>query len=171
MNLQIDRFDSPLGVITLVADGGVLCTLDFDDCDTRMRDLLARRFGDTALTPVKNPGGISARVGAYFDGELQALDGIEAMGRGTPFQERVWRELRKVAPGKTISYGGLAARIGRPGAARAVGSANRLNPIALVVPCHRVIGSNGDLTGYAGGIDRKRWLLRHEGALDEMALL
>lgn len=166
MNLQIDRFDSPLGAITLVADGGVLCTLDFADCDARMQKLLARRFGDARLAPAKNPGGLSARLNAYFDGDLGALEDIAVQGRGTPFQEDVWRTLRKVGPGETIGYGALAARIGRPGAARAVGSANRLNPIALVIPCHRVIGSGGALTGYAGGIDRKRWLLRHEGALD-----
>ena len=165
MELQLDRFDSPVGEITAVVNGAALCTLDFSDCNERMQALLRRRFGDVALRRARNAGGVCDRVGAYFAGDLAALDGIEVDTQGTPFQETVWRALRGIGHGETVSYGRLAARIGRPTASRAVGMANRLNPVALVVPCHRVIGADGSLTGYAGGIERKRWLLRHEGAL------
>ncbi len=165
MELQLDRIESALGEICVVTDGAALCALDFSDCEAQMRLLLARRFGEVGLRPARAPDGLRERFDAYFGGELGALDGIEVDSRGTPFQETVWRALRGVAPGETISYGKLAARIGRPAAARAVGLANRLNPVALVIPCHRVIGADGALTGYAGGLDRKRWLLEHEGAL------
>ena len=165
MELQLDRFDSPVGEITAVINGRALCTLDFTDCDERMRALLERRFGDVELKRRRNAGGVRDRVEAYFAGDPAALDGIEVDTCGTPFQETVWRALRGIGHGETVSYGGLAARIGRAGASRAVGMANRLNPIALVIPCHRVIGADGSLTGYAGGIERKRWLLRYEGAL------
>jgi methylated-DNA-[protein]-cysteine S-methyltransferase len=99
------------------------------------------------------------------------VDEIAVCTEGTPFQKQVWGELRSIAVGTTLSYGELAKRIGRPGASRAVGSANGSNPIAIVVPCHRVIGSNGALTGYGGGMERKRWLLQHEGAQLSLATL
>ena len=99
---------------------------------------------------------------AYFEGDICALGSLRVAARGTPFQEKVWQGLRAIPPGQTRSYGQLAAAIGRPGASRAVGAANHANPVGIVVPCHRVIGANGALTGYAGGLDRKRWLLEHE---------
>ena len=117
----------------------------------------------TKLQP--NFGGFSDRISAYFDGDVQALETLPVTPPGTPFQQEVWKTLRKVGPGRTVSYGELAKRVGRPDASRAVGMANARNPVALIIPCHRVIGSNGKLTGYAYGLDRKRWLLRHEGAL------
>ena len=112
-----------------------------------------------------NFGGFAARLRAYFGGDVQALETLPVNPPGTPFQQEVWRELRRVGPGSTVSYGELAKRVQRPDASRAVGMANARNPVALVIPCHRVIGSNGKLTGYAYGLDAKRWLLRHEGAL------
>jgi methylated-DNA-[protein]-cysteine S-methyltransferase len=112
-----------------------------------------------------NFGGFRELLRAYFAGELAALDAVAVAPPGTPFQQEVWKELRTIGPGRTISYGELAKRVGRPDASRAVGLANARNPVALVIPCHRVIGSNGKLTGYAYGLDAKRWLLRHEGAL------
>lgn len=99
---------------------------------------------------------------AWFAGDCRALDALTTAPAGTPFQLRVWEALRRIPPGRTASYGEIARRIGSPGAARAVGSANHHNPIAVAIPCHRVIGSDGRLVGYAGGVDRKRWLLAHE---------
>jgi methylated-DNA-[protein]-cysteine S-methyltransferase len=101
---------------------------------------------------------------AYFDGDLVAIDSLLIRTNGTDFQRAVWEALRHIAPCETISYGMLAARIGQPAAMRAVGLATGANPIAIVVPCHRVIGKNGALTGYGGGLERKRWLLTHERA-------
>jgi methylated-DNA-[protein]-cysteine S-methyltransferase len=116
------------------------------------------------LTVATDPAGISSRLRAYFGGDLAALDAIEVDTGGTSFQQDVWRALREIPVGKTVSYGELARRIGRPSATRAVGLTNGLNPCAVVVPCHRVIGADGSLTGFGGGLHRKRWLLEHEGA-------
>jgi methylated-DNA-[protein]-cysteine S-methyltransferase len=104
----------------------------------------------------------SAALRRYFDGELTALDGVDVEMNGTPFQKSVWAALRKVRPGKTATYSEIARRIGTPAAIRAVGAANGANPVAVIVPCHRVIGADGTLTGYGGGLERKRWLLAHE---------
>jgi methylated-DNA-[protein]-cysteine S-methyltransferase len=107
------------------------------------------------------------KLSAYFAGELSALAGLTVLTGGTPFQRQVWAALRKIPIGKTTSYGALAQRIGRPNAIRAVGLANGANPVGVVIPCHRVIGADGSLTGYAGGLERKRWMLEHEGALPQ----
>ena len=109
--------------------------------------------------------GVDGRIEAYLAGDLHALDEIKVNPGGTEFQQTVWSALREIPAGTTQTYGQLAASIGRPSAPRAVGLANGQNPVSIVIPCHRLIGSNGALTGYAGGLDRKRWLLRHEGAL------
>ena len=113
----------------------------------------------------RDPLGVGTRLARYFDGRLDAIDDLPVDPGGTPFQRRVWSALRRLPCGATRSYGALAAGLGKPAASRAVGLANGANPIAIVIPCHRVIGSDGALTGYAGGIARKRWLLEHEGAL------
>jgi methylated-DNA-[protein]-cysteine S-methyltransferase len=105
---------------------------------------------------------LTDRLAAYFAGDLFAVDAIETRTGGTPFQRAVWSALRPIPPGTTVSYGELARAIGRPAASRAVGAANGANPIAIVVPCHRVIGANRTLTGYGGGLARKAWLLEHE---------
>jgi len=102
---------------------------------------------------------------AYFKCDIAAIDGLPVETAGTPFQRSVWRALRRIRRGTTISYAELARWIGKPRAVRAAGLANGQNPISIVVPCHRVIGSNGTLTGYGGGLPRKKWLLEHEGAL------
>lgn len=162
MDLTIDTIETDIGPILLACHGVSLCALDFADCRPRMDRLLAARFGDAKPCPAKNPNGYSDRVAAYFGGDLKALDGIPLETGGTPFQRKVWTALGKVEPGQTQTYGEVAAAIGRPAAARAVGRANGLNPIAIAIPCHRIIGGNGSLTGYAGGIERKRWLLEHE---------
>ena len=157
--------DSVLGPIVVVTDARALCALDFGDCDERMKDLLTRRFEDFTLRSHANPLGVSERVRAYLAGDLHSLDDVAVDPGGTEFQRTVWSALRTRPVGATRTYGQLAASIGRPTAPRAVGLANGRNPVAIVIPCHRVIGSNAALTGYGGGLPRKQWLLRHEGAL------
>jgi len=164
MQLQIDEVESPIGTILLVAGAGALCALDFANCRERMLSLLGARYGRTRLEPATDPGGYTTRLRAYLDGDLDAVADIPVETGGTAFQRRVWSSLRQVPRGSTTTYGALAGALGAPTAARAVGLANSRNPVAIVIPCHRVVGANGSLTGYAGGIDRKRWLLAHEGA-------
>ena len=165
MELRTDTIDSELGPIVIVTDARALCALDFGDCEERMKDLLTRRFEDFALRHETNPLGVSEKVRAYLAGDLRALDSVAVDPGGTEFQRTVWSALRTIPVGATRTYGQLAASIGRPTAPRAVGLANGRNPVAIVIPCHRVIGSNAALTGYGGGLPRKQWLLRHEGAL------
>ena len=164
MSLVQDRVETPIGTVVLVADDGALRLLEFDD-GPRFGYYMKRQFGDAEIAHQTNPGGMSEAVRAYMSGDLQAIDKLEARPRGTAFQERVWAELRKIPAGETITYRELARRAGRPAAIRAAGAANGQNPVAVVVPCHRVIGADGTLTGYGGGLDRKKWLLEHEGAL------
>jgi methylated-DNA-[protein]-cysteine S-methyltransferase len=163
MTLALDRIECPIGTINVVAGPSALIALDFGDCTDRMLSYLRTRYRDVDLTPRPDPNGYSTRVRAYLDGDLQALDAIAVDAGGTAFQQRVWSALRTIPAGQTRSYGDIAVQIGQPTASRAVGMANSRNPVAIVVPCHRVIGSNNKLVGYAGGIDRKRWLLAHEG--------
>jgi methylated-DNA-[protein]-cysteine S-methyltransferase len=165
MRLMIDRVDSPLGTILIVSDGEYLCALDFDDCEIRMTARLEARYGRLRLARVADPIGASSRLRAYLARDFGALDDIPVSARGTPWEQRVWSALRSIPVGTTMSYGDLARRLGCPRAGRAVGAANARNPVAIVVPCHRLIGAESRLTGYAGGLDRKRWLLRHEGVV------
>ena len=162
--LQHDTFASPVGTIMLFARNGVLVHLDFEDCPGRIERLLERRFGTVTFSRVEldEP---KQGLADYFAGNINALDRLEVDPGGTEFQNRLWLALRGIAGGTTASYADMAIRIGKPRAVRAVGRTNGLNPIALVLPCHRVIGKDGSLTGYAGGLERKAWLLRHEGAL------
>ncbi|HEV8019864.1 MAG TPA: methylated-DNA--[protein]-cysteine S-methyltransferase, partial [Candidatus Lustribacter sp.] len=161
--LYADRIDSPIGTLLIISDGAQLCALDYRGYDHRMNAFLAARYGEYRLTDADDPGGASSAVRAYLAGDIRALDAVAVDAGGTPFQARVWAELRRIPAGTTITYGELARRLGQPSASRAVGHANSLNPVAIVVPCHRVIGADATLTGYAGGLDRKRWLLQHEG--------
>ena len=162
--LRIDRVESPIGTLTFVTRDGSLCALDFTDREARLRERLRRRFGpDATPRPARDPGGHAARLRDYLAGDLDALADAPVDPGGTPFQEQVWRALRDVPSGTTRSYAEIAAAIGRPGAARAVGTANGRNPVALVIPCHRIVTADRSLGGYAGGLERKRWLLRHEG--------
>jgi methylated-DNA-[protein]-cysteine S-methyltransferase len=165
VDLFIDRMNSPIGTLVLVWQPNALRALHFDDGDKKpLHHLLRWQFGVDALPSAPAPEGIRRPIEAYFQGEIAAIDTLPVQTSGTPFQQRTWTELRKIPAGTTITYGGLAARIGRSGASRAVGLANGSNPVAVVVPCHRVVGANGTLTGYGGGLDRKRWLLAHEQA-------
>jgi methylated-DNA-[protein]-cysteine S-methyltransferase len=161
--LFIDRLETPLGPAILIADDrGALRMHMWADADQTWRTLFRQRYGNAEPVPRRDPFGHSAALARYFDGEITALDTIPVAFTGTPFQEKVWHALCTIPAGTTLSYGALAARIGQPKAVRAVGLANGSNPIGVVVPCHRVIGSNGSLTGYGGGLERKRWLLQHE---------
>lgn len=161
--LQLDYIDSPIGTILIVVDGEQLCSLDFADYEQRMMTLLLRRYGPIRLAQTIDLCGFSSRIRDYFAGDYRCLDAIPVSTDGTAFQQQVWSTLRTIPPGTTINYGEIAARLGKPGAYRAVGGANALNPIPIVLPCHRVIGADASLTGYGGGIERKRWLLQHEG--------
>ena len=169
MQLFLDQLNSPIGKIVLISDGEALRVFDFVDCDERMQRLLKRHYGDQPAIESRESLPIKRRVEAYFEGDLTSVDDIAVRTEGTAFQKRVWAELRHIPASTTISYGELAKRIGQPSASRAVGLANGANPIAVVVPCHRVIGANGSLTGYGGGMERKRWLLAHESAQRTLA--
>lgn len=163
--LLVDDIESPIGRIIIVVDEGRMCALDFGGYEERMMKLLKRRYMDVKLKRVDNPQGFSALVRNYLAGDYKSLEGIPVHTGGTVFQQQVWNALREIPTGQTLTYSQLAAKIGKPKATRAVGMTNSLNPIAIVLPCHRVVGANASLTGYAGGLDRKHWLLRHEGAL------
>ena len=166
--LLIDRMTTPIGELVIIADEkGRLRAVDWSDHEPRMLQLLARHCGKGgySLTRRRDPGGLSTALRAYFKGDLRAIDKLPAETLGTEFQRAVWQQLRRIPCGKTISYRDLAGRIGKPKAMRAVGLANGSNPISIVVPCHRVIGADGSLTGYGGGMHRKQWLLEHEGAI------
>ncbi|MEY4555732.1 MAG: hypothetical protein RL093_851 [Pseudomonadota bacterium] len=161
--LTLDRVATPVGEVLLVTDGeGAVRALDFSDYEERMTRLLARHAPGAAVTNGRAPERVRTAVEAYFGGDLRALDGLTVRTGGTDFQRTVWKALRAIPPGETRTYGQLAAAIGSPKAVRAAGLANGQNPVAVIVPCHRVIGANGTLTGYAGGLERKRWLLEHE---------
>jgi methylated-DNA-[protein]-cysteine S-methyltransferase len=165
LHLLIDRVETPIGELLLVADdAGNLRAADWADYESRMLRLLRLHYGKDGfhLEPAHNPHGFRDTISRYFAGDIGAIDKIPVQTAGTAFQRSVWNELRKIPGGGPVSYGKLAEQIARPKAVRAVGLANGSNPIGIVVPCHRVIGSNGSLTGYGGGLERKRWLLEHE---------
>lgn len=165
LQLLLELVPTPIGSLMIAADqAGSLRVALFTEDENVLCRQLQLHYGKTGFTIHRtcNPHGLSATISRYFDGELAAIDTISVATGGTPFQRKVWQELRNIPCGATTSYGEVARRIGHPTAVRAVGAANGDNPVAVVVPCHRVIGSNGSLTGYGGGIERKRWLLDHE---------
>ena len=170
-------FDSPLGPLTVFAGSGLLMGVEFGDnradfegsAGPELEKEQARRRRVSGLVRTHpDPAGAVSALRAYFAGDLQALDRLSVDPIGSPFQQRVWTALRTVKAGRTASYADIAYAIGAPTSTRAVGAANGANPIAIVVPCHRIIGSAGSLVGYGGGLDRKRWLLEHEGVLLKM---
>jgi len=165
LQLLVDRIDTPIGKMLIVVDrDGNLRAVDWTDQEARMHRLLRLQYGKNGfrLEPTHNPNSPTDAIGRYFAGELAAIDALPVKTGGTPFQREVWRALRDIPCATTMSYAQLAKRIGRPAAVRAVGLANGSNPVGVVIPCHRVIGSDGSLTGYGGGIGRKHWLLEHE---------
>jgi methylated-DNA-[protein]-cysteine S-methyltransferase len=172
--VRVTTLASPIGELTLAARGERVCLLHFGADAAMVRRFLERWYpgetieADTAPSsgPTKRDepiGDSVARLQEYFGGALGALDGIQVELNGTAFQKQVWMALRAVRAGTTAAYAQIARAISAPSAVRAVGAANGANPVAVIVPCHRVIGTNGSLTGYGGGLDRKRWLLEHEG--------
>jgi methylated-DNA-[protein]-cysteine S-methyltransferase len=164
MAIQLGRIDTPVGRLTLAARDGRTCLLHFDTREGPARTLLGKWYPGEPVEMTRDPGGAATVLRRYFDGDVHALDDVPVEMNGTEFQKRVWEALRSVRAGQTSSYAALAKRIGSPAAVRAVGAANGANPVAIIVPCHRVIGANGSLTGYGGGLHRKEWLLRHENA-------
>ena len=162
--LGLDRLQTPIGMALLVSDAdGVLRALDWEDHEPRMKDLLRLHYGAVLLKAVRAQDQTRKALTDYFKGDLDRLNDIRWDIGGTAFQRKVWQALPKIPPGTTLSYGALAAKIGMPKAVRAVGHANGSNPLSVVVPCHRLIGANGSLIRYGGGLERKRWLLQHEG--------
>jgi O-6-methylguanine DNA methyltransferase len=165
MRLLLHRIDTPIGLALLVTDENeALRAFDYIDYEARMQKLLRVHYGEIELRNAPVPAQLASRIHGYFAGSVTALDGVSCETNGTPFQRRVWKALRAIRPGTTSTYGAIARGFDMPNASRAVGLANGANPIAIVVPCHRVIGANGALTGYAGGLHRKQWLLDHERA-------
>ncbi|MBV8978463.1 MAG: methylated-DNA--[protein]-cysteine S-methyltransferase [Alphaproteobacteria bacterium] len=161
--LECDRLPTPLGEAVIVSDAqGAVRLFYWDDLQHRWQDALKRRYGAFDLKERRNRFGHKQALAQYFDGDVFAIDRLAVAFAGSPFQLLVWNALRKIAAGTTTSYGALARSIGAPAAVRAVGLANGQNPVGLIAPCHRVIGSDGSLTGYGGGLPRKRWLLEHE---------
>ena len=165
----IASMPTPIGAMLIVFDRDHrMRALNFADHEPRMRRELRLHYGHEGpswrLREMALPVLLCQPLERYFSGELTALDEIQVHTAGTEFQRDVWRELRKIPAGTTLSYGQLAAKIGRPKAVRAVGMANGANPVGVVVPCHRVIGADASLTGYGGGLHRKHWLLTHDGA-------
>lgn len=163
--LTLERLATPIGEAVVVTDeAGAVRAFNWTDYEERLRTWLARHYPKATLGEGRGPDRVRRAFARYFSGEASALEGLAWRASGTPFQLKVWETLCTIPAGETLSYAGLAERVGRPSAVRAVGLANGANPISLVVPCHRVIGANGTLTGYGGGLPRKHWLLAHEGA-------
>lgn len=166
LTLLEDIIATPLGPLWVICDEQYrLRAVEWEEHSDRMEQLLAQHYRREGFQRVSasDPGGLSQKLRDYFAGDLGIIDTLATETAGTPFQREVWKALRAIPCGQVMHYGQLATLLGRAGAARAVGAANGSNPVSIVVPCHRVIGSNGTLTGYAGGVQRKEWLLRHEG--------
>ena len=156
--LEVEALPTPIGEILIAACEGELRAVEWKDCEARMR----RWLRGATFVPGRTRSAPHAALARYFAGDVAAIDALAVHPEGTAFQHSVWRALRAIPAGETATYGALARRLGRAGAARAVGAANGRNPLAVVVPCHRLVGAKGALTGYAGGLARKRWLLDHE---------
>jgi methylated-DNA-[protein]-cysteine S-methyltransferase len=167
--LFVDTLSSPIGAVAFVMDEAALRMVEFVDGKAPIETLARRQYGDVSVTTSRSTRTIREHFEAYFAGDLHAIDDIPVALDGTTFQQSVWTALRDIPAGTTTTYGALARRIGVPAAVRAVGAANGANPIPIVLPCHRVIGANGTLTGYGSGLPRKAWLLQHEGV--QMPLL
>lgn len=165
LHLTIEAVETPIGGLFLVCDDrGVLRAADFVDCEARMHRLLERRLGTGSYTLTEGAAGddLKHAITRYFEGNIAAITSIAVTSSGSQFQEEVWTALRGIQPGRPATYAELAGILGRANAARAIGHANAANPLCIVVPCHRLLGANGGLTGYSGGVERKRWLLDHE---------
>ena len=162
-NLLLCQIESPIGPITLALEADAIVICEFSDREERVAKQLRRYYSGATIVKGQTPENIKEAFQSYFDGNNEAFDSLEARPVGTDFERSVWHTLKEVSVGTTASYGDIARRLGS--SPRAVGRANGNNPVCLIYPCHRVIGADGSLTGYAGGLDRKEWLLKHEGAL------
>ncbi len=165
MQFELSRLESPLGSLVIAVANGSLYAVELSGNEALVRSWIKRAYPQAEFLDSERGNEVTKRLCAYFEGDLRALEDITVVTTGTPFQKQVWEALRRIPLGKTASYRDVAVEIGRPEAVRAVGAANGHNPIAVVVPCHRVIASDGTLCGYGGGLWRKKWLLQHEGAL------
>lgn len=168
--LQVAPLATPTGPMCVVFDRALrLRALEWVDHDARLHHLLRLHYGVRGsghlLEEAALPAVLAVPLADYFAGDTRALGDVVTHTAGTAFQRAVWQVLRSIPAGTTTTYGALATRLGRPRAVRAVGAANGANPIAIVIPCHRVLGADGGLTGYGGGLARKRWLLEHEGVV------
>ncbi len=179
MKIRWARMETPVGPVVVAWSEHAVVFLDMEaiverqswktrmvreEPEARMKSSLEKRFGGVELIPASSTAGPMQKLARYFAGDVAALDAIAVNTAGTPFQEKIWKGLRRIPAGKTLTYGEIATKAGRPGAARGAGGAVGSNPIAIIIPCHRIIGANERLTGFGGGLVRKRWLLRHEGA-------
>jgi methylated-DNA-[protein]-cysteine S-methyltransferase len=163
---SLDRLETPIGIALLASDAdGFLRALDWEDFEPRMNELLRLQYGKVVLKDAPAAGDVKAALKGYFKGDLDRLTSVRWRVAGTPFQRKVWTALPAIPRGTTMTYGELAAQLDMPKAVRAVGHANGSNPISVVVPCHRLIGADGSLVKYGSGIERKRWLLAHEGVV------
>lgn len=163
-SVEITRLNTPLGTLEAAVVDGALCEVRFDDRWGSGKNVVARRFPDADVVAAEDPAGVTSALRRYFDGDVHTIDDLTVDVAGTPFQEAVWKALRTVGAGETITYGELARHIGNPKAVRAVGTAVGSNPVGIVLPCHRIVPASGGVGNYGGGVDRKRWLLEHEGA-------
>lgn len=165
-DMYLERLKTPIGTLLIASDEQALRAVELRDQESRLMRTLQRAWGDVTVRHGIGPLGVREKFERYFEGEISAIDDIPVAMNGSPFESAVWEALRSIPAGTVTTYGALAVALGHPlSSSRAVGAANGSNPIPIVVPCHRVIGANGNLTGYGGGMDRKRWLLRHEGVL------
>jgi methylated-DNA-[protein]-cysteine S-methyltransferase len=162
-SLYLETVASPIGDLLLATIDEAVCLLEFGEGRAALQRYLPRYFPGHRQLRRRGPAQVRDALKRYFAGEPAAVDGLAVAARGTPFQMRVWQQLRRIPPGRTASYSDIAQAIGRPSAVRAVGLANGRNPVSIIVPCHRIIGRDGSLTGYGGGLAIKAWLLRHEG--------
>lgn len=163
----LERVPTRIGCMLLITDfDNIVRATAWEGYEERMHRLLRLHYGagNVTLDNTLRPSSIRRILERYLDGNLVAIDDLPVKTGGTPFQREVWQALRQIPAGPTTSYGNLATHIGRPKAVRAVGLACGANPVGVVVPCHRVVGADASLTGFGGGLERKRWLLEHEGA-------
>jgi methylated-DNA-[protein]-cysteine S-methyltransferase len=162
------QIDSPIGAIDLVLEDDTILICEFANRCERTQRQIAKFYQGKTIVVGTAPDNIITAFTAYFAGQWEALNTLKTAPKGTAFQQKVWGDLRTIQAGTTQSYGNVATRLAS--SARAIGNANGSNPVCLIHPCHRVIGANGSLTGYAGGLERKEWLLRHEGVLMGLSL-
>ena len=161
-HLFVERIKTPIGAALITHDGKHICNLEFEGRDERRLEELAHHFPGAIVQRAPKRSKFADALALYFNGDVRIIDKLPVAKMGTAFQQRAWAALRRIPAGKTRGYGEQAASLGKPNAARAVGRANGLNPVSIVVPCPRLIGADGSLVHFGGGLERKRWLIDHE---------